>query len=474
MRDSSRASSPILKLIVPLIIAILMADVVATPLWLSLTVVAIAALWFTVRSSSLSLYLVIFSFATIIASPSATASLEPLSVASEFALQPLNSYSARVVAYRTADDEWHEIDAKVNISPGDVSLSNDSLAICSARFSASRLYLTTHNHSAALSDMGIRAPLSARLYGWASERLAKLGLRGDAHASAVAMSLGERRYLDEQIVEDYRRSGTAHLLALSGMHIGIIFMILRVLFYFVPLVRYGNILADVLTIIFIWLFAGVAGFGDSVVRAAAMFTILQLSQIASRRYDSLTSLVVAATLMLLFDVGALHDLGFQLSFVAVAAIIIWAVPITYALRSSSALLNLVVSSVVMGVVATIATAPLIAYAFGYISLLSPVITLPLLLTLSVIIIGSVVWILIPFSLLAPLFREVVSCAATIQNYIAGWVANLEWGYYECRLSHIEVVAIYIVYLIVAVATIHFIAKRKSKFSPSKALQEGLN
>ncbi len=466
-----------LRVLLPLVAAILLSNVVVAPLWVSLIFICAGALWLTLRYDTIAIYLIIFGFGLTVSTPSSTPSLEPLATADKFALKPLNSYSAEVIAYRDAQQEWRSSGAKLYISSTERQLSSDSLTLCSARFyspvgdaSAARLYISALHRSLLLSDFGIKPSLGAKLHSWALSRVERLSLSPTPHASVVAMSLGERRYLDFQTIEDYRRSGTAHLLALSGLHIGVVFLVLRALLFIFPLLRYGHIVGDILTIIFIWLFAAMAGFGDSIVRAAAMFSLLQLSRIVSQRYDSLSSLFAAASLMLLFDPLSLYDLGFQLSFVAVAAIIVWAVPLFALVRSRSALLNAVSSSIIMGVIATIATAPIICYSFGYISFLSPLVTLPLLATLTTIIITSIVWILMPMPLLAPLFREILTVATTIQNFIAEWVAQLGWGYFEYRITKIEMAIIYTLYLIVAFATTYYFEHKTSEFSPSKALR----
>ncbi len=478
MNASSRVDRPILRVVVPLLAAILLANAVALPLWVSLIAIFVGGGWLALRGDTVAIYIIIFGFGLVVATPTTTPSHEPLTTATEFALRPLNSYRAEVVAFRDEAGEWRKSGAQLYISSSEGALASDSLAICSARYSSptgepnsARLYISALESTLPLSDFGIRPSLGARLQRWALARVETLDLAPTTGGSVVAMALGERSYLDYQIVEDYRRSGTAHLLALSGMHIGVVFLILRALLYLFPLLRYGHIIGDVATIIFIWIFALMAGFSDSIVRASAMFSLLQISHIISRRYDSLTSLIAVVTVMLLFDTSSLYDLGFQLSVVAVAAIIIFAIPLTKRLQSRSRIINTITSSVVMGIIATIATAPLIAYHFGYIALLSPIVTLPMLATLSTIIISTVVWILLPLPLLAPLFREVITVTTTIQNFIAGWAAQLEWGYFEYSITKFEVAIIYAIYLSIAIATSYLLERRVSQFSFQKALRQ---
>ncbi len=303
-------------------------------------------------------------------------------------------------------------------------------------------------------------PLPLRLNALAMERLERLGLRDESFASAAAMGLARRDFLGKELSDAYARSGTAHLLALSGLHLGIVVLIISFVCYFLPLLHRGHIVADVISIVAIWLFALVAGLGDSILRAAWMFTFLQLASLLSRRYSSLNSLFAAAMMILIFDPLALFDLGFRLSFVAVAAIIIFGVPLVRWLHSGLPVVDFLVASFVIGGVATLATAPLISHAFGYISLLSPVATAPLLLTLSAIVIATILWVVLPLSLFAPIFGTVIEYAATIQNYIVRCISSWGYGFIDYRISEFGLNLSYLLLFSAALLVMHFYEDRR--------------
>ncbi len=140
-------------------------------------------------------------------------------------------------------------------------------------------------------------------------------------AVASALLLGERQDLDTRTREAFIDAGVVHVLAISGMHIGILLFFLR--FLFSPFrIRYkwlyhGGILA------ILWFYAWLTGFSPSVLRAVIMFGFFQLAWEAEREVSGLHILVLAGFVILLINPAMAGEIGFQLSFGAVAAIILF-------------------------------------------------------------------------------------------------------------------------------------------------------
>lgn len=140
------------------------------------------------------------------------------------------------------------------------------------------------------------------------------------------MTAGDRRSLSPALRAAYSRSGTSHLLAVSGLHVGIVFLLANLLLWWLPLFRHGHILRNIAVILLIWLYAATTGFPPSVVRAALMFSVLQFALASSSEYVGMNTLAGVAFVMLLFHPDYLFDISFQLSFIAVAGIIAWGLP----------------------------------------------------------------------------------------------------------------------------------------------------
>ena len=153
-----------------------------------------------------------------------------------------------------------------------------------------------------------------------------LGFDDDRLAVAIAMTLGDKSRLTNDLREVYSISGASHVLALSGLHIGIIYALM------VLIVGYRRLgwLREMLVIVGIWAYAFFTGLSPSVVRAATMITVYSLVSLANRDRMSLNTLSLTAIIMLLWNPLYLYDVGFQMSFLAVLFILLFYKPL-YAL-----------------------------------------------------------------------------------------------------------------------------------------------
>lgn len=148
------------------------------------------------------------------------------------------------------------------------------------------------------------------------------GFEGDRLSLLSAFSVGERRGFSDELRDAYANAGVSHILALSGLHLGIFYMVLLFLFSFAGNGRVAVVVREIAVIILLWAFAIVAGLSPSVVRAAILFTIISVGRCLRRDSSSLNSLAFAAMCMLLFAPRLLFDVSFQLSFAAVAAVLL--------------------------------------------------------------------------------------------------------------------------------------------------------
>lgn len=143
----------------------------------------------------------------------------------------------------------------------------------------------------------------------------------DACAFISALTLGYRNDLSDDIQEAFRVSGTAHVLAVSGLHVGIIYAMINLLFSFLGKSGVRCVLRQWLVILTLWMYVFVAGGSASVVRAAIMITIFCLGNMRHRRGFTYNTLTASAFFILLFRPFSLFDVSFQMSFGAVVAIL---------------------------------------------------------------------------------------------------------------------------------------------------------
>lgn len=136
-----------------------------------------------------------------------------------------------------------------------------------------------------------------------------------------ALLLGRRQDLSNEMVLNYQNAGAMHLLAISGLHIGILLMILNTILKPIERFRHGKKIKLLLLITFLWFFAFLSGLSASVIRAVLMFTVLSIGLSSGRKSNLSHYLFTALFFSLIINPEYLFDLGFQLSYTAVLSII---------------------------------------------------------------------------------------------------------------------------------------------------------
>ena len=150
------------------------------------------------------------------------------------------------------------------------------------------------------------------------DQIREAGLDETSMSVVAAMTLGDKRYLDRSLYETFSQTGSAHILALSGLHLGIIFMLL----YKVLKSRYLDWIREGILLFLIWSFVLVVGMPVSAIRAAIMMSIYIVADMFTEQKQPVNSLSLAAIILLVIQPATLFDIGFQLSFTSVFFILI--------------------------------------------------------------------------------------------------------------------------------------------------------
>ena len=254
-----------------------------------------------------------------------------------------------------------------------------------------------------------------------------MGLQGDELAILSALTVGCKEELSEHVIETYSVAGASHVLALSGLHIGFISAVL--LFVLSPLWNRWRFLKPFLllsVILSLWGFAFLTGLSSSVVRAVIMCSFWLLSALfpACQRL-TLNTLGATAFLMLLFNPVWLFDIGFQLSFAAVTAILLLQPGLYGLLPVKNTALRKVWALITVSIAAQIGTAPLVMLYFSRFSthfLLTNLWVIPLV---SLIVYAAVVLLaLTPFPGLQHFFAEMTEMLIRLQNTVLRWIEQL--------------------------------------------------
>jgi len=167
---------------------------------------------------------------------------------------------------------------------------------------------------ARIKDFSIKTRLKAE------EKLKTYIVDEEDYAVMTAFTLGDKTDIPKRLKNSYRNAGVMHTLALSGLHVGIIWTIIITLLFAFKINYMGKLTGLAITIVIIILYSIITGFSPSVQRAGIMLTVWRVSDITFRQTDKWNILCISALIICLIDPSALFKAGFQLSFAAVAGI----------------------------------------------------------------------------------------------------------------------------------------------------------
>lgn len=259
-----------------------------------------------------------------------------------------------------------------------------------------------------------------------------------------ALTLGYQGDLDKETRAAYSVAGIAHVLALSGMHIGIIWFLLNGLFRMFLKHRLKWV-KGMTVILLLWGFAFVVGLEASVVRAVIMCMLMELSTLAGVRNFSLNTLSVAAFFMLLYQPFYLFDVGFQLSFVAVASILFLYPSMNGCLSVRNRVVKWTWGILSVSMAAQLGTAPLVMYYFSNFSVYFLFTNLVASVLVPFIIYGAIAMVLLSgISGLQDYVVKIVNEWVSVLNGMAEWTSGLPYATFSFPIiSPMEVGAFYL-------------------------------
>jgi len=184
------------------------------------------------------------------------------------------------------------------------------------------------------------------------------GLKGQEFAVASALILGQNDMLDNETRQAYSGSGVTHILSVSGLHVGVIFIVINFLLGFMKKKGGQLYLKTGIILLTIWAYALLTGMSPPVMRSAAMFTFISLGNASKRYVHIINSLSVSALFLLLINPLMISNIGFQLSYLALVGITFINKPIADLWEPKHKITDYIWSLIAVSLAAQIATAPL--------------------------------------------------------------------------------------------------------------------
>ncbi|WP_026776748.1 ComEC/Rec2 family competence protein [Polaribacter sp. Hel_I_88] len=302
--------------------------------------------------------------------------------------------------------------------------------------------------------------MAAKFRNQVQESLKKYNFKVDELAVINALLLGQRQDISKDLIEDYSKAGAIHILAVSGLHVGIILLILSSLLKPLERLKNGRVLKITLIVLLLWMFAFVAGLSASVVRAVAMFTFLAIGLSFKRKNVILFSLITSMFFLLLFNPMFLFDVGFQLSYLAVFGII-WIQPKLYKIyKPRFKLDDKIWQLFTVSMAAQLGVLPLSLYYFHQfpgLFLLSNLLIIPFL---GAILIGGIVIIMLALvGLLPQTLASIYGFVISLMNNFVNWISKQEqFLFTDISLSFLMMLATYLVIIF----GVYFLIKKSPK------------
>jgi len=231
---------------------------------------------------------------------------------------------------------------------------------------------------------------------------------------AEALLVGYKEDLDEDLLRSYSNTGVVHVIAVSGMHLALIYWLIQKLLAPLLAVPRTKWICFIIAVSLLWLFSLIAGGAASIVRAAVMFTCLLLGQTLSRQSNIYNTLAVSAMLLLCYDPYWLWDAGFQLSYLAVLSIVLFYKPVYNLIYCRYRIADRIWQLCAVTCAAQVLTTPVSIYLFHQFPVCFLFTNLPVVPLSSVILIGEI-------GLLATGFSSWLSEYA---GMILGWMIRL--------------------------------------------------
>jgi competence protein ComEC len=251
----------------------------------------------------------------------------------------------------------------------------------------------------------------------------------DLNSAALASTLilGYRAELNEEIIEAYSKTGTMHVLSVSGMHVGIIFLVLTVLLKPIDKTNSLKLVRIIIILTTVWFYSMISGFSSPVCRAAIMISFVVIGKAFNRNQNTYNLIAISAFFLLLYYPFYLFDVGFQLSYLAVCGLVYFQPKLYQSLFFKNKLADYVWSYSALSVAAQLATFPISLYYFHQFPLYFLLSNLLIVLPVTIIMYAGILLLVIPFSLILVPLGKFLSGLITFTNEILFWIESLPFS-----------------------------------------------
>ena len=267
--------------------------------------------------------------------------------------------------------------------------------------------------------LGLRKKLVEKFYTYLPDR--------DAAALASTLILGYRADLSKEIVDAYSKTGTMHVLSVSGMHVGIVFLVLSVLLKPMGRNQKLRLIRAILIISIIWFYSLLTGFSAPVCRAAVMLSFVVLGKALNKSQNTYNLIATSAFFLLLYNPFYLVDAGFQLSYLAVTGLVYFHPKIYQMIFIRNKVLDQAWSYCALSLAAQLATFPISLYYFHQFPIYFLISNLFIVLPVAIIMYAGIAFLFIPFSILIKPMGQFLNWLINLTNGSLYYIENLPFS-----------------------------------------------
>lgn len=265
-----------------------------------------------------------------------------------------------------------------------------------------------------------------------------------------ALILGERFLLDESLLKEYQNAGVMHVLAISGLHVGILYFVLAFLIKPLKRIKKGKYIQFTITIIFLWLFAFLTGFSPSISRAVTIFSLAAIGDLLNKTNISYNLVAVSGLFLLILNPNSLFDVGFQLSYAAVLSILIFNPFFSYFQVSKNKIIRYFIDLILVSLAAQIGVLPLSIYYFNQFPTLFLFANLLVIPLTTLVLIGSIAILILHWlpSIINNFIASIIDFLVTFLNRYVSWlnqwdffrIQNISFNTLLCVVSYVVLIS----------------------------------
>ncbi|MDR3286827.1 MAG: ComEC family competence protein, partial [Prevotellaceae bacterium] len=191
----------------------------------------------------------------------------------------------------------------------------------------------------------------------------KIGINDDNFAVLRALIIGDKQLLSEELIDSYSAAGAMHVLAVSGLHVGLVYAVLFFLLRLTGKRRFGKLIRAIAIFVGLWMYASLAAFSPSVCRACVMFSFVLFGDAFGRKVNIYNSLAASALFLLIINPYNIFEVGFQLSYCAVIAIVYFQPLLYKTIYIRNKILNYIFALATVSITAQIGTSVISIFYF---------------------------------------------------------------------------------------------------------------